>query len=628
MGKHRTVDHLYFQSILSDSLLSIVERSIIWSFCKSLPEPPSQDESEEVRSDTLRKEFMASQVLWSPRGLFDWDDLYRSLDRPLAPPWSNQIRRIVKNFAIAINRMNVLFPAVSRTKNVSYETGYEYKLKHPEVDYRMVTTSDIEVHYGRTGEKLSGSCEMRSAWKFNDLKPRYYYSRGGRSHHLSKYIKPFAVALMDALPITHVNRRRNPASQITIDEEASIVTWDFSAFTTNLSELRYFLDHVIGALEQQPVHDVQVLDYFQGVIDVNPCELLQSYNESINDQDAFTITRVIQHLATVDDIEYTQQNSGMLGVPGNIGFSTACHGAVIATVVDSDGSVCVGDDGLAGEDLDPDDILIPTISRLGSINRAKFSILYPFAPGPMKFMKRGLTRDPPSTIHLNELLNLPAPPFVDEVYGSRTIPPNLTRAYAAKKVATTIGSCLWSLLTLQTTVTPEEVVLLRDYLVEIYRYMQWPVRGKIARRAFLRSTDVHGGKLTVDAHIPPLDYDLLREDWAEVLFARYPEEYVSLPVKTHYYPPTLPHKGDTFYCGEQPIIKVLEDFGLVKSEVMRDKILLDTIDNQRLARQALRKKTDPYMLRVDVLDEIPDKFHTFFTLSVSPDNAMDVSGDI
>jgi hypothetical protein len=36
----------------------------------------------------------------------------------------------------------------------------------------------------------------------------------------------------------------------------------------------------------------------------------------------------------------------------------------------------------------------------------------------------------------------------------------------------------------------------------------------------------------------------------------------------------------------------------------------------------------PYMLRVDVLDEIPDKFHMFFTLSVSPDNAMDVSGDI
>jgi hypothetical protein len=53
---------------------------------------------------------------------------------------------------------------------------------------RMHPVSDLERFYADEGREIDGPCEVRFAWKFNDLKPRVYYGIGATAYANSKYI--------------------------------------------------------------------------------------------------------------------------------------------------------------------------------------------------------------------------------------------------------------------------------------------------------------------------------------------------------------------------------------------------------------------------------------------------------
>jgi hypothetical protein len=611
-GKMTLITSTLILELMAEVIKSIAQRSVVWTFAKSLPEPPGQDETQEVIEETLTKEFSAAIIPFSTRGLFDWHELYNTLSRPLAPPWENQIRRIVKNFCHKINRFRPLLPTTSSTKNVSQHTALLYNdfISKP---IHEVTTQDLEVLYGHTGNQVQGPCELRQAWKFNDLKPRFYYARGGKSHFASRYIKPFAIALMDSLPVTETNRRRRPTDYLAADEEDFLVTWDFSAFTTNLSELKYFLYHVAEALRDQPVYDVRLVDYHLGMIRVHPSDLLHDYNEAINLQDSFSIHRVAKFFLDEDvGITFEQQNSGMLGVPGNIGFSTACHGAVIATVVDTDKSVCVGDDGEAADPDDPDDILIPTISRLGSINRTKFQIVAPYDEGPMKFMKRGLWREK-HHLSTNILITLPTPAYVDGITGNRTIPPDFSLKARYKKTVIAVGSLLWSIRLNEMDLDEKDLALFRLYMDEIYNLMHLPYGGALRNHALIPGTTD-----TVDAFVPPLPdkntYDIRKDDWEEFLFDANMDEHMMLPVLTEEFQIPCPMEGDSVYVSDSRYWRVLEAMGYVKRTKIRERRKLDDEQNRRRAKNVIKGKPRGYhdLVRLDTLATIPEKFSFMF----------------
>jgi hypothetical protein len=59
-----------------------------------------------------------------------------------------------------------------------------FKAKKP----RLYTTIEAETFYSDHGYLPEGPCEMRLAWKFNDLKPRVYYAQGLSAYTSSRYV--------------------------------------------------------------------------------------------------------------------------------------------------------------------------------------------------------------------------------------------------------------------------------------------------------------------------------------------------------------------------------------------------------------------------------------------------------
>jgi hypothetical protein len=71
---------------------------------------------------------------------------------------------------------------------ISAENFIETTGVHFTVTKRIhISTGDLETFYMETGQETSGPCEVRAAWKYNDLKPRIYYAIGASAYFSSKH---------------------------------------------------------------------------------------------------------------------------------------------------------------------------------------------------------------------------------------------------------------------------------------------------------------------------------------------------------------------------------------------------------------------------------------------------------
>lgn len=87
----------------------------------------------------------------------------------------------------------LLYPQFQSNKTVGRQTAANYtNIVHGEevaqVD-TQVSSGDRERLYADCGTKVTGPCELRQAWKYNDITPRTYFSQGGTTFHASKYIR-------------------------------------------------------------------------------------------------------------------------------------------------------------------------------------------------------------------------------------------------------------------------------------------------------------------------------------------------------------------------------------------------------------------------------------------------------
>jgi len=64
------------------------------------------------------------------------------------------------------------------------------------------TMLDVEKCYHMIGDHPQGYTELRSVWRYNDLKPRCYYAMGPTHYQASKYIQPIFNSLVDLFPVS------------------------------------------------------------------------------------------------------------------------------------------------------------------------------------------------------------------------------------------------------------------------------------------------------------------------------------------------------------------------------------------------------------------------------------------
>lgn len=598
--------------ILESLLHSVAYRSIIWMFCRTVPELSHENQAESIRQATFLKEFRAAQIRFPTYyGIFDYSAFYLPRSAYDVVPWDYRfIRHTLGSFVNQLNRMKnrVIFPQVQRKKNTSRSTTNLFNCYESKP---YVRTVDLEEFYHRHGIQIGGECEMREAWKFNDLKPRFYYCQGGRDYFASRFVKKIAVALMESIPATQQLRRSNPERYLALEPDDYVTTWDFEAFTSNLGILKFFLSAIANGLRNEALYPLRCFDSFRGVVELYAFDILDDYNNTVNISSPFSLERIIWKHSFSEGMEdhlYHQVNNGMLGVAGNIGFSTANHGFEVCRICHEDKCVCVGDDALAISSDHPNQIIIPTMSRLGSIHPEKFEILEPEQDGPLKFTKRAFWRDI-GHLFCEILYNLPIAPYVDQQYGERTVPVDIDDYFRAKRVATSTGSLLSQIHLYRYEVPDEDMKILATFLDCTYSMMQLPRRGFLPGAYFNTSDGVKMSFFCLPA-IELSKYDPRQVDWLEYLFESTNQEFFAIPYVSDYFRVPKPSCGDEICMPRSAALRILEDFGYVSTTACTEIVRELSESNRRRVKQMLNRKLlgMKKLLRVHVKKDIPTMF--------------------
>jgi len=612
-----------FLKALEYSRQSVMMRSLVWMFARTVPEPKDIDQTDEVYRDGFYKEFDASQYGTFRPQAFNWSDMgFNHIPSRIDFIWHSKLRSIASAFhtyCYAKIGKNLLFPHVNRRRNVSRESASIFKIYNPESQLEEITTKDLECFYGDTGFEIPGPCEMRNAWKFNDLKPRFYYAQGGTSYFASRYIKPIAVALMESCPFTTRKMRTTPDLYLSSDDEDFVCTWDFTSFTTNLSELKFFLHHLVRALEDLRPVEFFAFDYHDGRSTLTLTDMLDHYNQVVNFFPEFTVYRILDRFKYEMENPYehkTQQQNGMLGVAGNIGFSTTVHGAVMMKSLDK--GTCVGDDGLGITKRQPYADLIPTLNGLGNIHPDKFGIISPQSyEVALRFVKRRLDRDEYGQIRIESLFNFPIAPYIDKVFGKRSVPFDLTDYDCIAKIATQTGKLLWDIYAVSYLVSDEEYGLLIQFLFRAYKSLNIPPNGLFPGESLL----IHEHTHQFWHFLPGLKdsfgdlIDFRYHDWLDEMLKHWPASGIRAQVHVPTFVPDLPYAGETVLVTRNRSWSALEDMGLVRLKPVYETYMHPSADARRTIMKNLGRLVDKNtagLYEMHVLHEIPTKFDFVF----------------
>lgn len=286
-------------------------------------------------------------------------------------------------------------------------------------EYTGVSTADTIRLYVETGEKARGPVEMRSSWRYNDLKPRVYYARGGDTLFASLYIQNIFNTLVDAFPECHrFNRFQEPEDHILGPDDVSLI-YDYSSFTSTLHEIVNFIDALAEFMDGT---FLTVIDPVEGPKQMSVGELLKEYNRICNDHPEFDTSRVLG-----SEYGILHHLCGMLGIPGNIFSCTLLHAIMLRIIAGLKRSRTVGDDGkiYTKNGLTPEgeryiSDLFYQLESIGRLNLSKMSV-FPYqdldfddlSAFAYQFVKRPYYRID-TRMQIGELLLLPNCAFIQK----------------------------------------------------------------------------------------------------------------------------------------------------------------------------------------------------------------------
>jgi hypothetical protein len=423
---------------------------------------------------------------------------------------------------------HIIYPTYQRSKNVGEQTRLAFfRLQRipPETRYD-VTTADLERLYHSTGQQTDGACEVRWAWKYNDLKPRVYYAQGGESYFASRYIREIANSFCDILPTSNRQSRYNSQRLGPLTDQTSVAVYDYSSFTSEMSELKYFLERLgewcIGT-------EVKIVDTNRGVVVHDLGRLILEYNTSVNCGARMDITRIYN----LDEPQTLEHNkSGMLGVYGNIVWSTALHGIFLTFVTgEFDLSNVVGDDAQAllnkmeWSALD----FISTLRLIGNINeeRTEFWMTGYHAEDSTgwQFLKRPFDRLG-NHLYTGLLFDIPLAVYVcpeDDGVHSADL-----GSFRDRVKAFIMQTCrlLDRLHIYECHLSEEELDFALGYLTTCYRELRLPPEGSLPPFSHSQM------KGALHLAIPILHRESIARPWLDVL-ARRIWPYLSRPCRDH-----------------------------------------------------------------------------------------------
>jgi hypothetical protein len=525
-------------------------------FIRNLPLPKWSDwraMERQARATSALKEFWATQTINSPSTINYRAVLGTAEERedhwhptiPLRPNLQHEIHDILRKWRGRLAG-RVLYPKSSKKS-----MGVESSMNLCQIagwDYRKCSTLDLERWYRDTGEMSEGPVEMRQAWFFNDLKPRTYFANGATTYRHSRYIQPIFNSLLDAIPNTH-RIRRFRMKRLRIRREDIVIVYDYTSFTSRMSEQRHFIQELAefcrGVI-------VVLVDSYSGPVEMDLGDLLDDYNRYCNTEAEFRIRQDILEFTELEDIVYRHQCAGFLGVLGNLASCTALHGIHLALITNGFGtSSCVGDDALGVMEIGkpgelevgeiqplgsvPD--VVDAISVLGEIQREKTKLMEfedrKLESTRWQYLKRCLDRMEEELI----LGNIVVVPTFGMIYSSltakettRRLNTDLSIDEIRDRFASQAFSCVRSLYHLRSTLREWELMSIFDYLRQCYVDLELPKSGWVFYERGYRYVETCRS-VTL---LPPMptrgvEMSYIQQDPIMLLAQRAPEGEVEVP---------------------------------------------------------------------------------------------------
>jgi len=319
---------------------------------------------------TISKELQAAKDIYRPvtldfSSILSHDPKHRKTHSLLpnynpSPQTNNYCYHQFMSSRSTLTRLRI-FPQCS-TKTLGSRTKTDIHLMNLALDSDYApTTAGLERLEHDRNIRLEGDTEVRSAFKYNDLRPRVYYARGPDAHYGSRYIQPIFNTLVDAFPVTH-RFERFLSTSIDISPTAELFIYDYSAFTSTLNILRDFVSELA---EHFGDFTINVYDHSRGFQPVSLREELHRHNSICNVDPSFYVGNVFHEKLWSGSSSVDNHNTGMLGVPGNITASTLLHGLHLIAVLMSIDVKCVGDDAIGTFEFQDREALVGLLSNIG-----------------------------------------------------------------------------------------------------------------------------------------------------------------------------------------------------------------------------------------------------------------------
>jgi len=285
---------------------------------------------------------------------------------PYQPVVHAMIRNKIRQWVHWCTRTGVLYPKMSSKepsqhsfRSITDEGYVTQRLQCGNLAvYSIDQVADI-LQYPFSGEN-----EMRQKWKFQDNKPRPYYAIGSTDFFRCGVGRRVCNKLADFFENTHRHTKLD-TSHLVINPGDDLLIYDLSAFTSNLSELKFFLLELVDFIKDE-CGNPSIQCAIGGKIEEIKLSHLMYCICCSNMDVHFSIPSMMVPPGEID--YYSGSSSGLLGVYTNIVLSTVLHG-IFASII-SGGFArnrCAGDDGILVLPTQNIDDAIPMIQSFGDL---------------------------------------------------------------------------------------------------------------------------------------------------------------------------------------------------------------------------------------------------------------------
>jgi hypothetical protein len=370
-----------------------------------------------------------------------------------------------------------------------------------------------------------------------------------------------------------------------LSQNDDLYIYDYTSFTSRLVDNREFIDRLAMYCMDTSVY---IFDTHEGPIVANLGQLINSYNQEVNFECPFDVTRI---LGLPEPLILHMATSGPLGVPGNIVTSTTTHGIIQAEIT---GSVnrgnSLGDDGVAVRDASGPisrEEVMELHQSIGAIEESKACWWMRNSQGEGKgwhYVKRPIDRVD-DMIHSGWMPDFPNYPVLLGVEdGVHTVPPARfedRRIMCAKQVGRYFDRVLRS--------GHRTSEFESSFVLTVFRYLygslrldkhgSWPNASKSSKASHTAKLKHH--------FVPPLSAECFERSWIEILLERRGSDSVILIPKEYSGEmdvPEDPLPGDSFEFRGDRILGTMEMLGMMEKRKIYEEVLVLESEMPRILR--------------------------------------------